>query len=98
MDVQGVVAKMVRAALDNYVPAVVRDLFKRGDGITYITALGTVTSDYVSGKPKVRFDANDAASGMTYPYLASYAPAANDRVLLIKQGHGWVVVGKVMNS
>jgi hypothetical protein len=98
MDVQGVVAKMVRAALDNYVPAVVRDLFKRGDGITYITALGTVTSDYVSGKPKVKFDRDSAASGATYPYLASATFAANDRVLMLKVGHGWVVVGKVMNS
>ncbi len=58
--------------------------------------LGTIPSDHVSGRPKVLFDGETVASTRTYPYLSSYIPTANDRVLVAIIGHGFVVQGKVM--
>lgn len=60
------------------------------------TKLGKVSSTYVSGRPTVVFDGETTASTRTYPHLSSYAPAANDRVLLIGAGTTWVVLGKVV--
>lgn len=57
--------------------------------------LGTIPADYVSGRPRIQFDGESSASTKTYPYLSSYTPAANDRVLLGQAGHGWVVLGEV---
>ena len=47
---------------------------------------------YASGKPKLVFDGETAATSKQYPYLASYTPAANDAVIVV---HG-VVVGKIV--
>lgn len=60
-------------------------------------ALGTIPSDYSSGLPNVRFDEETQASVRERPYLDSYTPAANDRVLLARVGRGWVVLGKVVS-
>jgi hypothetical protein len=57
--------------------------------------LGTVTSDYVSGNPKVKFDRDDAASGKTYQYNKALTLAANDRVIMQRVGNSWVVMGKL---
>lgn len=59
-------------------------------------ALGTIPANYLSGRPAIQFDGESSASIRTYPYLSSYAPAANDRVLLGRAGHTWVVLGKVI--
>lgn len=58
-------------------------------------ALGTVDEGYTAGRPRVRFDNETTASVATRPYLSSYTPAAGDRVLLGRVGHGWVVLGRV---
>jgi hypothetical protein len=60
------------------------------------TKLGKVASGYSSGRPTIVFDAETVASTRTYPYLGSYTPAANDRVLLIGAGNTWVVLGKIV--
>lgn len=58
--------------------------------------LGVVSSTYVSGRPKVLIDGEMTDSVKAYPYLASYTPAANDKVALVKFGSTWVVIGKVV--
>lgn len=44
---------------------------------------GYIDSAYVTGRPKVKFDGEDTASGKQYPYLASYTPKANDRIMIL---------------
>jgi|GEM_PF-2886232 len=58
--------------------------------------LGIIQSDYVSGRPRVRFHGESTTSTKTYPYLSSYTPAANDTVQLNKVGDTWVIQGKVV--
>jgi hypothetical protein len=60
--------------------------------------LGTIPADYVSGKPTVQFDGESSPSIKTYPYLSSYTPSANDRVLVAMVGHGGVIIGKIINA
>lgn len=55
-----------------------------------------IDPSYTSGRPKVKFDGETALSGRTYTYLASYTPAANDKVLMVKAGHSWVIIGKIV--
>lgn len=57
--------------------------------------LGAIDAAYASGRPKIVFDGETVASSRTYPYLASYTPAAGDRVLVAMVGHGGVVLGKI---
>lgn len=55
-----------------------------------------IVSD-IDGRPKVQFDDETEASGRRYPYLSSYTPMLDDRVMLIRGGSGtWVVVGKIV--
>jgi hypothetical protein len=50
-----------------------------------------------AGAVLVTFDGETGQSGRSYPRLASYAaPAAGDRVLLLRVGATWVVVGEVV--
>lgn len=58
--------------------------------------LGTIAAGYVSGRPTVQLDGDDAAGTKTYPYLDSYVPAAGDRVLVARVAHGAVVLGRVI--
>jgi hypothetical protein len=53
---------------------------------------GSVDSAYTIGRPKIKFDGMDSPGTKLYPYLSSYTPAANDRVMII-QG---VVIGKII--
>lgn len=57
--------------------------------------LGAIPAAYGAGRPTVTFDGESTTGTRTYPYLSSYAPAANDRVLLAVVGSGYVVLGKV---
>lgn len=57
--------------------------------------LGTVTA-VSSGRPIVKIDGEDEASGKAYKRLASYTPAVNDRVILTKIAGSFVVYGKVI--
>ena len=57
--------------------------------------LGTVTS--TSGGIYVQFDGETTPSTKKYKRLASYSnPAVNDRVLLIKVGGSYVILGKIV--
>lgn len=58
--------------------------------------MGSISSAYVSGRPKVKFDGESADSTRLYPYLGSYTPVANDRVLVAMVGHGGIVLGKII--
>lgn len=60
------------------------------------TKMGTIDSGYVSGRPRVKWDGETTASTRTYPYLASYTPAASHRVIAVKAGHSWVVIGNIV--
>lgn len=60
------------------------------------TRLATIDLAYAAGRPKVTFDGESVLSPRTYPYLASYVPAAGHRVLMLRSGSTWVVVGRVI--
>lgn len=59
-------------------------------------ALATIPGSYTSGQPTLIFDGETTATTRQYPRLASYTPAANDRVLVALVGHGAVILGKVV--
>lgn len=57
--------------------------------------LATVTS--TSGGVSVQFDGETTPSAKKYKRLASYSnPAVNDRVLLVKVGGSYVILGKIV--
>jgi hypothetical protein len=58
--------------------------------------IGKIPATYTSGRPMVQFDGESTISTRIYPYLGSYTPAANDRVLIATVGHGWVILGKII--
>lgn len=64
------------------------------NGVSAIIRFGTVTD--ATGRPRVQLDGEDAATTRRYPYLASYTPTVNDRVMLVRGGSTWVVVGKIV--
>jgi hypothetical protein len=57
-----------------------------------IVQFARVDPNYTSGRPRLIFDGENTVSGKAYPYLASYTPAANDRVMVVKG----VVIGKIV--
>lgn len=61
-----------------------------------VVRLGSIDAAYSSGRPKILFDGETVVSGKAYPYLASYTPVAGHRVLLLRAGHAWVVVGRIL--
>jgi hypothetical protein len=48
---------------------------------------------YESGLPRLVFDGEEEVSVKSYPYLASYTPYPDDRVMLVKN----VIIGKVIS-
>lgn len=63
-----------------------------------ITKHGYIDSAYASGLPRVRWDGESQVTGRTYPYLASYAPAAGDRIAAIRSGRTWLIIGKIVRT
>jgi hypothetical protein len=59
-------------------------------------SLGKIDPAYTSGRPKVIFDGDTVPSTKTYPYLSSYTPQANDRVLIANVGGSHVIIGKIV--
>jgi hypothetical protein len=57
--------------------------------------IGTIPASYTAGRPTITFDGEGVASVRTYPYLSSYTPVAEDRVLIAVVGHSGVVLGKI---
>lgn len=60
--------------------------------------LGKISPTYTSGLPKVLLDGDDGVGDVTYPHLFSYTPSANDRVLLIRFGTSYLILGKINND
>lgn len=58
--------------------------------------LGKIDPIYASGNPKIVFDGESVTSTKKYPYLSSYTPVANDRVLLLRVANSYVVLGKIV--
>lgn len=57
--------------------------------------LATVTS--TSGGVSVQFDGETAPSAKKYKRLASYSsPVTSDRVLLVKVGGTYIIIGKII--
>lgn len=67
------------------------DMFKNRK-MEKMVKFAKIDSIYASGRPKLIFDGESVATIKTYPYLSSYTPAANDRVMLISN----VIVGKIL--
>jgi hypothetical protein len=53
---------------------------------------GKIDPSHVSGRPKVLFDGNSTVSTKKFPYVSSYTPAANDRIIVLKN----VIIGKIV--
>jgi hypothetical protein len=62
-------------------------------GVAFL--IGTIPASYSSGRPTITFDGESTASTRTYPYLNTYTPTAEDRVLIAVVGHSGVVLGKI---
>jgi hypothetical protein len=58
--------------------------------------IGTIDTGYTTGRPRVLFDGETVLGGKTYPYLASYTPAASHRVLLAPAGSSYVILGRIV--
>lgn len=69
---------------------------KQASSATRTPRLGSVDPAYASGSPKVKFDGDTVLSLQGFARLASYTPAAGDRVLLLPVGNSYVVIGKVV--
>lgn len=61
-----------------------------------IIKFGTIPGSYAAGRPTVTFDGESTASTKTYPYLSSYTPTAGHRVALIRAGHTWLILGRML--
>jgi hypothetical protein len=60
---------------------------------------GTIDPSYSSGRPKVKLDIDGMGASIRqkqYPYISSYNPTANDRVLLARTGESYVILGKIV--
>jgi hypothetical protein len=58
--------------------------------------LGRIDPSYSAGRPGIVFDGETSASLKKYPFISSYAPAANDRVLLCRVSGSYVILGRVI--
>lgn len=53
---------------------------------------GKVDAAHTTGRPRIVFDGTDTPSTKRYPYIATYTPTANDRVMILKN----VIIGKIV--
>jgi hypothetical protein len=49
-------------------------------------------------RPSVIFDGETSATTKGYTYLNSYTPAPGDVVAMVRHGHSWIILGKIVNS
>ena len=49
-------------------------------------------------RPSVIFDGETSATTKGYTYLNSYTPTPGDVVAMVKHGHSWIILGKIVNS
>ncbi len=62
-------------------------------GVAFL--IGDIPADYTAGRPTIQFDGESVPTVRTYPYLSSYNPTAEDRVLVAVVGKSGVVLGKI---
>ena len=60
--------------------------------------LGTISAVDNTNGLQLIIDGEDTATTKKYTYMASYVPAANDRVLVEEVGGSYVIMGKVINN
>lgn len=60
--------------------------------------LGTISTVDASNGLTLTLDGESSPTTKKYHYLASYEPAANDRVLIEEVGDSYVVLGKVIDA
>lgn len=60
--------------------------------------IGVIDPAYATGNPRVRFEGETAVSGKEYAFVGTYAPAANDRVIMLPVGTTYVILGPVTPS
>lgn len=56
----------------------------------------TIDPAHAAGRPRLIFDGETVAGDRQYPYLATYTPAAGDRVLVALVNNSGVVIGKIV--
>jgi hypothetical protein len=69
------------------------DIMKQEQGKSF--CMGRVDNNHLEGRPRIIFDGESSPSAKRYPYLSSYVPKANDRVLLASISGTYVVLGKI---
>lgn len=60
--------------------------------------LGTISAVDNDNGLQLIIDGEDDPTTKKYTYMASYVPAANDRVLIEEVGGSYVIMGKVIND
>lgn len=68
------------------------DVLEEDKRIDRTIRFGKVDPAYTAGRPKIIFDGTTTVSVKQFPYLGSYIPSANDRVMIIKN----VVIDKIL--
>lgn len=71
------------------------------EGSTELFRYGTVDADHAGGTgARVRMDGEDDPGVVGHGYVQAYdgstAPAANERVMMMRYGKKWVILGKVI--
>ena len=62
-----------------------------------VVKLGTVSSNSTVGSLKIILDGDDEDGDVSYTRLSSYTPVSGDRVLLMRFGTSYIVLGKTTN-
>lgn len=68
----------------------VREAQRTADELVRLAEVTSLTTDK---RAKVTFYGETAESGKTYTYIDGYVPKVGDKVLLIKQGNTYVIIG-----
>ena len=61
---------------------------------TEVFKFATVDQDYASGLPRVRMDGEEDLGVVGHHYVGD-PPLAQERVMMVRHGKQWVIVGKV---
>lgn len=70
------------------------------EGSTELFKYGTVDPSHDTGDARVRFDGEEEAGVVGHahvePYVDGSGPSANDRVMMMRHGKSWVILGRVV--
>lgn len=72
-------------------------LASKSESVTLIR-LGEVASLDSSGRAKVQFAGESAASNKTFTYIEGYIPEVGDKVALVPQGDTYVIIGAIVSG